>query len=133
MAKRGCAPEALFVRQHDAVRHQGATLVGLIFLLQPGSDPERQAAGLTHRLGSLDELPPDGAVIPIWSAETDAPDCDARTLAETRGHLDAAAVMLVAIVEDTLGEQQVVYRQLPSDAVIEARASLNEALGEAMN
>jgi hypothetical protein len=133
MAERGRVPEALFVRHVDDVRHHGATFLGLLVLLQPGPDPDRQAASLTPRLGRLDDLPPDGAVMPIWWDEADAWDCDAQTLAEMRGQLEAAAVMLVAIVEDPLGERQVVYRKLPGDVVADARASLNEALGEAMN
>jgi hypothetical protein len=133
MAERGRAPEALFVRQVDTVRHQGASFLGLLVLLQPDPDPECLAASLTPRLGRLDDLPPDGAVMPIWWDEADAWDCDAQTLAEMRGQLEAAAVMLVAIVEDSLGERQVVYRPLPGDLVVDARVSLNAALGEAMN
>ena len=133
MTGRGSLPDGLFVRHAEVELHQDAAFLGLLFLLRPGPDPERQATVLTPRLGPQDSLPPDGAVIPLWGDETQAWECDVPTLAEMRGLLDEAVVLLVALVKHSLGEWQVVCRQLPGDVVTEARASLNAALGEAMN
>ena len=102
-------------------RATGRGLGGLLFLLTPGTDPEGQAAALTPQLGPLDRLPPDGAVMPIWSDDADAWDCDAQALAEARGRLDAAAVVLVATVQYATGERKVAYRQLSRDIVADAR------------
>lgn len=133
MSERGCVPEALFVPHLQEGGDQEASLVGLLFLLKPGVDPARQGAALAPELGPLDHLPANGTVMPIWSDDTDAWDCDPQAFAEMRGQLPGAAVVLVAVMEDPLGQQQMVYRQLPADAVTEARASLNEALGQAMH
>ena len=48
--------------------------------------------------------------MPVWGDETQ--DWDAETLAEMRGRLEEAAVLLVALVKHSFGEPQVVYRQL---------------------
>jgi hypothetical protein len=116
ITERGRMPDGLFMRQLEAERHQSVAFLGLLFLLQPGTDPESQAAGLTPQLGPLDELPPDGAVIPIWTDDADAGDCDAQAIAEARGRLDAAAVALVATVQDAAGERKVAYRQLSRES-----------------
>ena len=71
--------------------------------------------------------------MPIWMDEADGWDCDAQAIAEARGRLDAAAVVLVATVQGAAGERKVAYRQLSRAIVADACTSLSEALGEAMN
>ena len=88
MSERGCVPDALFVPHLHGGGDQEATLIGLLFLLKPGTNPARQGAALAPELGPLDHLPANGTVMPIWRDETEALDCDAQALAEMRGQLN---------------------------------------------
>jgi hypothetical protein len=99
MADRGRVPDGLFVRHPEVEQDQGLPLVGLLCLLTPTTDPETMARRLVPQLASVDEVPLDGAVVPLWTDEADVWPCDLQARFEAQARLAGAAVVVVARVD----------------------------------
>lgn len=134
MADRGRLPDGLFLWHPQIEREQASSIIGLLFLLDGAVDPAQLAARLAPQLIALDELPADGSVVPVWVDDDEAWDCDTQAVAETRAQVSMAPVMAVALEEDPDGDTAgFVYRPLPADLTADARATVTDALGQALN
>lgn len=134
MATHSEAPDALFVRHPVAEQEHGLPVIGLVFLLAPNGDPEAQARSFVSLLGPLHKLPQDGAVVAVWEDAASAEPADIEAKAEARERVKVAPVVMVAVVGDAdVGEPEVAYLALPDDIVADARASMAEALREALH
>jgi hypothetical protein len=99
-----------------------------LFLLAPTVDPEELARWLMPQLDPPNELPPDGAVVPVWVDKANTCPCDVQSKAEPRAKLGEAPVVAVAMADAYAS--RVVYQQLDPDIPINACAAVAEAFGK---
>jgi hypothetical protein len=134
MTDRGRLPDALFIRHPEAEADQGLPLVGLLFLLTCTSDPVAMTRCLALQIPAADELPPDDAAMVLWADEADAWPCDLRARLEVQARLADAAVVAVARMDhDDADAAGFVYHEIDPELSADVRASLAEALREAVH
>lgn len=127
MGKGHRMPAGLFVRYPEIEQARGVPLAGLLYLLTRTGDPKHLAEWLAGQLVDYDDVPTDGAVIPLWADEADTWNCDGPTRAAIRAQLAGSIVVGLALEQGEDGAR-FLYDLVPADSAAAAIDALQEAL-----